>query len=273
VSSAGALAGDYRGYFVTELSTERFAELVKWKSPVVVLVPVGSVEPHGPHLSLATDTMISKAVALRAVQRLKARVTPLIAPSVSYGVTECAKGFAGAVSVPAATLTELLRAIVDGFLASDVAHVCLINNHLEPAHEEAVRAAIRGFVRRRASVASPLAPRWARTLSDEFKRGECHAGRYETSMVLAWDRRYVDEAARASLEDVPISLSDKLKQGVTDFREMGLARAYAGSPRSATAREGDELLEQLARMVMLEVVESMGLSVDGDDDEEESEEG
>jgi len=37
----------------------------------------------------------------------------------------------------------------------------------------------------RASVASPLERRFARLLSDEFKRGECHAGQYETSIVLA----------------------------------------------------------------------------------------
>jgi creatinine amidohydrolase len=257
-----------RGYFISELTTDEFAELVKSRSPVVVLVPVGSVEPHGPHLSLAADTLISKAVALRAVPRLQPKVTALIAPSVDYGVTDCAAGFAGAVSIPAGVLTPLLRAIVDGFVENGAAHVCLINNHLEPEHDRAVRDAIKGYVRRRASVASPLSPRWGRTLSDEFKRGECHAGRYETSLVLAYDPRYVDEDERRKLPDVPISLSDQLNAGVTRFTAMGLARAYSGSPRSASAAEGEELLDRLARMVAVEVLESMDLSVDdelGDD--------
>jgi len=258
---------DLRGYFLSELTTDRFAELVKWKAPLAVLVPVGSVEPHGPHLSLAADTLISKAVALRAVPKLQPKVTALIAPSVDYGVTDCAAGFAGAISIPPAVLTPLLRAIVDGFLESGVAHVCLINNHLEPAHDRAVHDAIKGYVRSRASVASPLSPRWGRTLSDEFKRGECHAGRYETSILLAYDKRYVDEAARAKLPDVPISLSDKLKEGVSRFADMGLERAYSGSPASATAAEGEALLDKLARMVAVEVLEAMALSVDEGEDE------
>jgi creatinine amidohydrolase len=255
------MAESQRGWFVSELTSDRFAELVKSGPPVAVLVPVGSVEPHGPHLTLATDTLISRAVALRAVPLLQAagRVTPLIAPSVDYGVTEYARGFAGAVSIGPPVLTALLHEIVEGFLANGAAHVCLINNHLEPSQDGAVRAAIKGYVRKVASVACPLSPRWARTLSEEFKRGDCHAGSYETSVVMAYDRRYVDDEARAKLPDVPISLSEKIKQGATSFTEMGLTRAYAGSPRSASVSEGEEQLDKLAAMVVTEIVEAMGL--------------
>jgi creatinine amidohydrolase len=143
--------------------------------PVVALVPVGSVEPHGPHLPLDTDTRISEAAADRAAERLRAAgLATLTAPSVPYGVTRFAEGFAGAVSVPAEVLTPFLRAVVDGYLEAGFAHVCLVNNHLEPAHDAAVRAAIAGQGGR-ASVACPLSRRWARTLSDEFKSGACHA--------------------------------------------------------------------------------------------------
>ena len=61
------------------------------------------------------------------------------------------------------------------------------------------RAGRRGRGRRRAPRSRrPLTKRWGRTLSDEFKRAECHAGRYETSLVLAAGGRVRAVLARAS---------------------------------------------------------------------------
>lgn len=225
---------------------------------LVVLVPVGSVEPHGPHLPLGTDTAISAGVCRRAVAALAERdITAAVAAPVGYGVTECAAGFPGAVSIPAGALTRFLAAVIGGHLDGGARHVCLVNNHLEPAHDAAVRAALDGFDDREASVACPLERRWARTLSDEFKRGECHAGRYETALVLAEDPDAVDEAARAGLPEVAVSLSEKLSAGVTDFVEMGLDRAYAGAPASATVEEGEALYALLVEMVVATITERL----------------
>ena len=131
----------------------------------------------------------------------------MVAPAVSYGVTDCAAGFVGGVSIPADVLTAYLGAICDGLVGSGIHHVCLVNNHLEPAHDAAVRAAASDAARGgRVSVACPLSRRWARTLSAEFKSGACHAGQYETSIVLAAAPSLVDDAVRATLSAVPISL-------------------------------------------------------------------
>ncbi|HVV82120.1 MAG TPA: creatininase family protein [Kofleriaceae bacterium] len=244
-----------RSSWLAALTTVELAALVGGGRPVVALLPVGSTEPHGPHLPLATDVLISEAACARAVGDLDARgIVALVAPAVPYGVTDCAAGFAGAVSVPPAALTAFLSAVADGLLAQGLAHVCLVNNHLEPAHDAAVRAVARpGQV----SVACPLTRRWARTLSAEFKSGACHAGRYETSLVLAAEPALVDDAARATLPPVPVSLSQQLAAGVTTFTAMGMDAAYAGAPADATAAEGAELLGLLAAMVVTEVVEAL----------------
>ena len=247
---------------IAELTTESLRALLGTHA-VVALVPVGSVEPHGPHLPLGTDTVISEASILRAVTLLEASaprpIAALLAPAIPYGVTCFAEGFAGAISVPAEALTAFARAVVAGYLATGFTHVCLVNNHLEPAHDAAVRAAVVGFAAGRASVACPLSRRWGRTLSPEFKSGACHAGRYETSLVLAAAPETVDTAAARALPDLEVSLSDGIKAGKTSFQAMGLEHAYTGAPARASAEEGADLLGRLATMIATEVQEGLTL--------------
>ena len=178
-----------------------------------------------------------------------------VAPSVAYGVTDYAAGFSGAIGVSAPVLTALLGEIVRRLLQEGWSHVCLVNNHLEPAHDAAVRVAIEGVEAGCASVACPLTRRWARTLSDEFKMGNCHAGRYETSLVIAagGDVR----PSFAGLPSLATSLSDEIRAGKGTFREMGLVRAYTGAPGEASADEGQSLYEKLAVMIATEVTEGI----------------
>ena len=239
---------------LAELTYEEVASIVA-APRAVAIVPVGSVEPHGPHLPLETDTTISVICAMRAADRLGGGA--VVAPSVPYGVTDYASGFAGAVGVPAAALTAMLAAIAKSLLATGFAHVCFVNNHLEPAHDAAVRAAIEGLPRGAASVACPLTRRWGRTLSDEFKRGDCHAGRYETSLVMA-----AGGDVRASFGELPtlgLSLADAIRAGKSTFVEIGMERAYTGAPREATVAEGNELYEKLVTMVVTEIEEALAL--------------
>lgn len=249
-----------REKFLARHTTASLFTLLKGKRAVVALVPVGSTEPHGPHLGLGTDVVISAAACVKACEMLdkKGPLVGVIAPAISYGVTDCAVGFPGAVSIPADVLTAYVAAICDGLLAQGLRHVCLVNNHLEPAHDLAIRGALAGR-EGKVSVACPLTKKWARTLSPEFKSGACHAGRYETSIVMAAAPELVDESVRTTLSAVPISLSDHLKAGVGTFTAMGMELAYAGDPAAASVEEGEQLIHRLAEMVIGEVREALGL--------------
>lgn len=238
---------------LSELTTDEVRALLA-RPPTAVLVPVGSVEPHGPHLPLGTDTLISVTAAERACDALAARgVETVVAPAVPYGVTDFAEGFPGAVSIPADVLTGLLRAIATRILADGFSHVCLVSNHLEPGHDAAVRASVAGLA---ASVASPLTRRWGRTLTEEYKRGDCHAGRYETSLVLAAGASVRD--GYRSLPAVGVSLATAIREGKDRFRAMGMDRAYTGAPAEATREEGESTYERLVEMIVTEVTEGIG---------------
>jgi creatinine amidohydrolase len=244
---------------LAEMTTENVREALA-NHQAVVLLPVGSVEPHGPHLPLGTDTQISVHACELAIVSLRSKgVTAYLAPSVPYGVTDFAKGFPGAIGVSKEALEHLLTDIVTRFLDDGFAHVCLVNNHLEPAHDAAVRAAIARIDA--ASVACPLTRRWARTLTDEFKKGECHAGRYETSLVLAYDASKSLPGDHRSLPAVSVSLSDGIKSGKDSFALMGMHEAYAGAPSEATIEEGVQSFEKLREMIETEVLEGLQRTV------------
>ncbi len=239
---------------LASLTTLQAAELVA--SPrSCVLVPVGSVEPHGPHLPLGTDAVISEVVARRSAEQLVTKgVASVVAPTIPYGVTEFARGFSGAVGISAPVLTAVLTEVAAALLRDGFSHVCFVNNHLEPAHDAAVRAVLNTQPTGAISVASPLARRWGRTLSDEFKRGNCHAGRYETSLVIAAGQPV---SGHDQLDGLDLSLSDGILAGKTSFLEMGMTRAYTGTPHEASNAEGESLYERLVTMTVTEVLEGL----------------
>ena len=81
---------------------------------LVVLIPVGSTEPHGPHLPLDVDVTIAEAQAIRAAEVLtEAGVSALVLPPVNYGVTFFTYGFEGRVTLRPGTLWAMLEDMVD----------------------------------------------------------------------------------------------------------------------------------------------------------------
>lgn len=233
----------------------------------VALIPIGSTEPHGPHLPLDTDVTIALAQSRRAAERLGAAgVRSVILPPVAYGLTHFTAGFEGRVSLRPGTLWALLEDVVLSLEEQGVRRIVFSNGHLEPAHVKVLRgvaadhpvAAERGTAPVVAEVVFPdnTRRRWAATLGDEFAGGDCHAGRYETSIVLAADPDAVREGERAALPDLRIDLIEKMRAGVTSFRDAGAADAYCGDPASAGAEEGGALVEALATMILESVREA-----------------
>lgn len=227
-----------------------------------VLWPIGSVEPHGPHLPLATDTILSTRNAEQAARVLRdAGVPAVVAPPLPYGVTDFAAGFPGAVSLPIATLVSVLVSGAAAFLRDGFAHVCWINHHLEPgqlaAIAQAKAQAIDRFGEFAISAPQVVSRRWGRRLTAEFKSGACHAGCYETSLVLAEAPELVDMTTARALPEVPISLSVAIADGAETFLAAGADAAYTGAPDQATPTEGESTYAVFCEMVATEVREAL----------------
>jgi creatinine amidohydrolase len=162
----------------------------------------------------------------------------LVLPAVPYGVTRYGADFPGAVSIGEETLRSLVTEVCEG-----LERVVLVNSHLEPEQVRTLRELGRPLfdVTRR---------QVAERLTDEFRSGAGHAGRYETSLVLADQPALVNQARMRSLEAKMIDMPAAIRSGQTSFVAMGMDQAYAGSPAEASAEEGEETFDTLTDMLV-----------------------
>jgi creatinine amidohydrolase len=215
-------------------------------SDPIALWPVGAIEPHGPHAPLGTDTLISVGMCERAAARLDGAV---VLPPLPFGVTRYGAAFAGAIGISEQTLRSMVLDVAKAIADNGFRRLVIVNNHFEPEQVATLRAAADEAgalyldLVRRAN---------AQRLTDEFRRGSCHAGRYETSLVLADAPELVETTELPPNEvDMPAAIA----AGRTDFLAMGMDRAYCGAPAEATADEGRETFETLTDM-LVELIEA-----------------
>jgi creatinine amidohydrolase len=209
----------------------------------VALWPVGAVEPHGPHAPLGTDTLISVGMCERAAARLDNAV---VLPALPFGVTRYGAAFAGAIGISEATLRAMVLDVAQSVAEQGFRRLVIVNNHFEPEQVATLRAAA---TEAGALYLDVVRRRNAQRLTDEFRRGSCHAGRYETSLVLADAPQLVDPAS-SELPANEVDMPAAMAAGRTDFVAMGMDRAYCGAPAEATAEEGRATFETLTDMLV-----------------------
>jgi len=231
------------------------------KRGLVVILPIGSTEAHGPHLPLATDVIISEEMSRRAAAKLNARgIEALVLPPLAYSVTDFSSDFAGTISIKRETAAALIQDICVSLYLQGARLIAIANSHLEPEHVASINEAI-DMVKKETgrAVAFPdkRRRRWAETLTEEFRRGDCHAGSYETSLVMAARPELVHEQLRRQLEPVPISIAERIREGARSFTEAGGTQAYFGDPRAASREEGEASYDALSNMIVIAVEEAL----------------
>jgi creatinine amidohydrolase len=196
----------------------------------VLVVPVGSLEQHGPHLPLDTDTRIAVAVAERAVDTCGLPGVAL-APPVAIGASGEHAAFPGTLSIGTRALTELLIEL--GRHASlHWPAMLLVNGH--GGNTAAISAAVERLT---------YEGRDVRVWHASVSGGDPHAGRTETSLLLA----LAPETVR--LEGAVAGDTRPAREIMPLLREQGVLavspNGVLGDPAGASAAEGAELLDGL----------------------------
>ncbi|MGH3451657.1 MAG: creatininase family protein [Haloechinothrix sp.] len=246
-----------------ELSYPQVADLLHGQRVPVLLLPIGSVEPHGPHAPLCTDQVISAGMCERVAHRLRddPEVRVLVLPPLPYGVTRFAAQFPGTVSVSADTLHALVLDVCGSLIDQGFGHLVLVNNHFEPEHVETLRrvaATVQSVHGARIGHLDLIRRHNAQRLTEEFRSGSCHAGRYETSLVLADRPDLVDTRQMRGLPALPVNMPAAMAAGRTDFMSMGMVDAYCGTPARANGEEGAATFSTLATMLTEAIRELVG---------------
>ena len=190
---------------------------------LVLAVPLGSTEQHGPHLPLDTDTRIAEALAARLAAAVDAVVA---APAVGYGSSGEHDGFPGTLSIGQAALESVVVELVRS--AGAFAGVVLVNGH--GGNAEPVGRAV-STLRREGRRVTAWWP--------SVQGGDLHAGRTETSILLALDPGAVRLDALAAGPTPPVD--DLRRRGVRALSPSGVL----GDPTGASAEEGEALLAHL----------------------------
>jgi mycofactocin system creatininase family protein len=202
----------------------------------LVVVPLGSVEQHGHHLPLSTDTAVACAVAEAATPVLDGA---LLAPALNYGASGEHEGFPGTISLGTEALTGLL--VEYGRSACRWAgRVLIVNGH--GGNLDALRSA--GTLLR--SEGRDVA--WFPCGTPD---GDAHAGRTETSLMLHVEPDWVrsEEAVAGETEPIATLLPRLRAEGVRAVSPTGVL----GDPSGAAAEEGAALLGGLTERLLAAV--------------------
>ena len=117
---------------MTLMANMTWYEFNERKDKDVVILPVGSVEQHGPHLPLFTDTIISEGFA----NLLGDKVNGIVMPSINYGYkSQPASGggplFPGTIDLNGTTLINLVKDIIEELIRDGIRKIALVNSHFE----------------------------------------------------------------------------------------------------------------------------------------------
>ncbi|MEJ6513999.1 MAG: mycofactocin biosynthesis peptidyl-dipeptidase MftE [Acidimicrobiia bacterium] len=211
-----------------KISSNTWSQVASRQS-ILLLLPLGSCEQHGPHLPLDTDTQIAQYLCAQAALH-NDRI--LIAPSLTISASGEHAGFPGTLSIGTDALTQVLIEIVRS--ADWCSGVVFVNGH--GGNADAVAAAIHTLTNEQRNVVSW----WPR-----IEHGDAHAGASETSMMLAINPEQVNMAVAEAGATQPLSqLETQLRSG--GVRAVSL-NGVLGNPTTATVEHGQNLLSQLTR--------------------------
>lgn len=214
----------------------------------LLLVPVGSVEQHGPHLPLDTDTVIATAVSERVAERLAEQDVPAwVAPPLCYGSSGEHQHFAGTISIGNPVLHQVVVELVRS-ARTWAGKVVLVNAH--GGNVPALTRAVGQLVAEGHDVT------WLPCRTEEV---DLHAGRTETSLLL----HLRPESVRLDLAEPGDTrpLAEILPAMVAGGVRAVSANGVLGDPAGASAEEGREILAAMVEETTQAVLAPHGLAV------------
>jgi len=210
---------------------------IKKKNQIAV-IPVGSIEQHGPHLPISTDSDIVTEIA----KRLSEKQNFLLLPTITYGVSfEHAPFFN--LSIKESTLNNLLTELCMSLLANNIKTVFIINGHY--GNQNTLKEIDKKLQKLSKNKLNVFSFSYWHFMQKKFD----HGGFVETSLMLAISKNVKMKLARKGL------VTDGMSQQQINNLERLASKSFPkatkngiwGDPRKATKRDGLLILDEILR--------------------------
>ncbi len=212
-------------------------KLIK-KSKTIALIPVGSIEQHGPHLPVSTDTDIVSEIS----KRLSEKCNFLLLPTISYGVSfEHAPLFN--LSLKEKTLQQILIDICISLSSNNINTIFIINGH------HGNQKSINNLEKKISLLSKKKIRVFVFSYWHFMKRDFDHAGFVETSIMLAISKKVKMKLAKKGF--IPMNLSQKEKSRLSKLASKSFPSVARngvwGDPTKANAIDGKKLLSEIVQ--------------------------
>jgi len=231
-----------------DITMQEFKKYLRQTKTIVF--PFGTIEEHGSHLPLNTDSLI----IYEALRRVKRKKEFFVAPVVDYGVCTTTKDHPGTLSISPETLRLFARDIVIEAYKKGLRNFLLVSGHGGSLHMAALKETAECLVEKleRISIAvfTPYDLLWKELSALTETHNDSHAGELETSIVLHLSSGSVKGIAREEYPKIPkpLSVKDKL------YYWPG---GVWGNPGKASAAKGEKAIALMAAKIaeVLDIVE------------------
>ena len=201
------------------------------KKKQIAIIPVGSIEQHGPHLPISTDSDIVTEIAFR----LSEKINGLLLPTISYGISNEHFPFFN-ISIKKSTLSKILEDVCESLIKNGISRILIINGHYGNLDS------LRGFEKKNSRRKIKIFSYW-KYMSREFD----HAGNVETSMMLAISKNVNMKKAKKGFDTEGMS-----KQEISRINKLAqksfpkvTGNGVWGDPTKSSAKLGREIIKEV----------------------------
>jgi creatinine amidohydrolase len=236
---------DLNTLWLDELSTKEAEKAAK--EGVVVIFPVGSVEEHGDHLPLCTDSIQPEFIALEVAKKTGC----LVAPPLRYGICNATRNFSGTLTIDFDTFHRMVHAILSELVRNHFNRIIVLSGHAGSSHMVALRLAAQKIVTKNNTdkqgkrvrimvlsdydFAEDIAPKYAST-------DDGHAGTIETSRIMDIKPDLIKTKGTKSHPKMP-------RFEVVAHPELYFPSGVHGDPTVATANKGQKINKYIIKQV------------------------
>jgi creatinine amidohydrolase len=219
------------------------------KEGKVVIIPCGSVEEHGSHLPLCTDSLQAEYVAVEAARKAGC----LVAPPLKYGVCNSTRNFPGTITITFDSLRSIVTDILEDFIRNGFKRLLVITGHAGRSHMTAVKLAAKAALtnhvneenRPRIMVCSDYD--FAFDLKGkDFDERDSHAGTIETSRVMSIRPDLIRGKGKRNFPKMP-------RFEIVPDAEKYFPSGVMGDPTISSVEKGqrinDYMVEQVIKLV------------------------